>query len=170
MKAQRQASGGVTAVVAQPMSHHALPGGVAGGRLTNGVRCASMAGMNRRAEMQIPRGGGCSPSLNQQRLNLSRAGKHYRGFGRAAKRLGMTDLFAGGSISIAATADPAHPASAAPISGFGSSLSAEQFSQSMPRRQQPPLRSDSYRVAAERRSGFKVRDAQPHIHTTERKL
>lgn len=58
METQRQGSGGVTAVVAQPMSHHALPGGVAGERLTNGVRYASVAGVNRRAGTQITRGGG----------------------------------------------------------------------------------------------------------------
>ena len=44
MKAQRQADS-VTAVAAQPMSDHALPGGVAVERLTSGVRSASVAGM-----------------------------------------------------------------------------------------------------------------------------
>ena len=41
MKAPRQAD----SVAAQPMSARALPGGIAGERLTNGVRCASVAGV-----------------------------------------------------------------------------------------------------------------------------
>jgi len=57
MKAQRQASGGVAAVVAQPMSPNALLRGVSREGLTNGVRCARVAGMNRRADTQITRGG-----------------------------------------------------------------------------------------------------------------
>ena len=47
MKAQRQADS-VAAVAAQPISAHALLDGVAGERLTNGVRSASVAGMKTR--------------------------------------------------------------------------------------------------------------------------
>ena len=50
MKAQRQArqADSVAAVAAQPMSAHAPPGGVAGERLTSGVRSANVAGMKTR--------------------------------------------------------------------------------------------------------------------------
>ena len=48
METQRQAPVGGAAMTAQPMYHHALPGGVAGERLTNGVRSASVAGMKTR--------------------------------------------------------------------------------------------------------------------------
>ena len=58
MKAQRQVSGGVAVAAAQPMSAHALPGGIADERLTNGVRCAGVSGMNRQADTQNTRGGG----------------------------------------------------------------------------------------------------------------
>ena len=114
-------------------------------------------------------GGGCSPSLIRQRLNPSRADQHNRGISRAASRLGLVDRFAGGEISNAAAPAPALPASASSIFGFGFSLPAEQFSQPVSDCQQPPLRSDSYHAAAERRSAFKVRDSQTHIHITERK-
>ena len=59
MKAQRQAPGGEAAMATQPMSHHALPGGIAGERLTNGVRCSSLAGMDRQADTQIKRRHNC---------------------------------------------------------------------------------------------------------------
>jgi len=50
MKAQRGADGGVSAATAQPMSAHALPGGVAGERLANGARSARIAIMKTPAE------------------------------------------------------------------------------------------------------------------------
>ena len=114
-------------------------------------------------------GVGCSPSLIWQRLNLSRAGKQYRGFDRAASRLSLADQIAGGEISNASADAPALPAPTTSISGFGSSLSDERCSHSAPRWQQPPLRDRSCRAATERQSAFKVRDSQTHIHTTERK-
>ena len=57
MKAQRQADS-VAAVAAQPMSAHALPGGIAVERLTNGVRSASVAGMSRELTRKSRGGGG----------------------------------------------------------------------------------------------------------------
>ena len=113
-------------------------------------------------------GGGCSPSLIWQRLNLSRADQHNRGISRAESRLGLTDRFAGGSISIAASAADL-PATATLIPALGSSLPSERCSQRVSHFQQPPMYSDSCFTAAEHRSGFKVRDSQSHIHTTERK-
>lgn len=114
-------------------------------------------------------GGGCSPSLIRQRLNLSRAGECNKGLIRAATRLGLAHLLAGGEISTAAAVAPALPATATPISALGSSLPAEQFSQPALRCQQPHLRADSCHAAAKRKSAFKVRDSQSHIHITERK-
>ena len=55
MKAQRQANG-VAAVAAQPMSAHALLRGVSREGLTNGVRYANVAGMNKQERKS--RGGG----------------------------------------------------------------------------------------------------------------
>ena len=114
-------------------------------------------------------GGGCSPSLIRQRLNLSRAGKHNRGFGRAASRLGLADQFAGCGISIAAAVAPVLPAPATQISGLGSSQPAERRSQSVSLCQQSPLSTDACRATADHRSAFKVRDSQTHQHTKERK-
>jgi len=115
------------------------------------------------------RGGGHSHNLIKQRLHFSRAGESNKGLIRAASRLALADRFAGGEISNTAAVAPGPPASASPISPLGSPLSAERFSQPMPRCQQPPLRPDSYHAAAERRSSFKVRDSQTHTHKKERK-
>ena len=114
-------------------------------------------------------GGGCSPSLIWQQLNLSRAGECNKGLIRAATRLGLADQFAGGEISIAAAASPALPASAIPISLLGSSRSAERRGQLLTCCQQPPLRARYCRAAKGRQAGFKVRDSQSHIHAIERK-
>ena len=121
------------------------------------------------ASLDNSNGGGCSLSLIQQRLHSSRAGVLYREFGSAVSRLGLADLFARGGISIAAVAPPAMPASATPISALGSLLSAERFSQPLPRSQQSPLFARYCRSAANWHYCFKVRYSQTHIHTTERK-
>ena len=85
--------------------------------LTNAAQHATMVHMTERTAPMLPTGdrtsvprlalsqqaaasldksaGVCSPSLIWQRLNLSRAGKHYRGFSRDKSRLGLTNLFAG---------------------------------------------------------------------------
>ena len=114
-------------------------------------------------------GGGCSPSLIRQRLNLSRAGKHNRGFGRVASRLGLADQIAGGAVSIAAAAAPDLPAPATTISALGASLSVERYSQPVSRCQQPHLSARFCRAVTNLRSVFKVRDSQRHIHIKERK-
>ena len=49
MKAQRQASGGVSTEAAHPRIVHALPSGVASERLENGVSSAKVASMNRKS-------------------------------------------------------------------------------------------------------------------------
>ena len=59
MEAQRQAEG----VAAQPMSAHALLRGISEEGLTNGVRYASVAGMNSPAATQTTGGGALLPSL-----------------------------------------------------------------------------------------------------------
>lgn len=114
-------------------------------------------------------GGGCSPSLIWQRLNLSRAGKHNRGISRVASRLGLADQIAGGEISIAVADAPALLATATPISALGSSLLAERCSQPVSRCQRLLLLYRTCRAATEHRSGFKVHDSQTHRHTKERK-
>ena len=114
-------------------------------------------------------GVGCSPSLIWQRLNLSRAGECDKGLIRAATQLGLADQIAGGEISTAAADASALQASATSTSALGSSQPAEHFSQPAHRCQQPTLRAHTGRAVTNLRSGFKVRDSQNHIHTTERK-
>lgn len=145
---------GAVAGVGQPAPSAALLNGAAGEKSASGVRCARVAGMNSRAGTQITRGGGLA-DLIWRRIRFVRAGGHCRGFDRAAKRLGLVDLFAGGEISTAVVA-LAVPSASALVSPFVSLLSAERFSHSASRCQRPPLRDHSCRVAADRRSGFKV--------------
>ena len=72
METQRQADS-VETMTAQPLSHHALPGGIAGERLTNGVRCAGVSGMNRQPDTQITREEGLA-DLIWQRTSYVRLG------------------------------------------------------------------------------------------------
>ena len=159
--------------------------------LTNTARHATMRDMKTTRARRLPTGdrtsvprlalsqqaadpvdksaGGCSPSLIWRRLNLSRAYQHIGGISRAELRLGLADQIVRGEISIAVADAPALPASAIQIPWLGSSLSAERRLQSVSRCQPPPLSIDACLAAADRRSGFKVRDSQTHIHTTERK-
>ena len=59
MKAPKQAES-VAAVAAQPISAHALLGGVSRERLTSGVRSASVVGMSRELTRKSRGGGGGS--------------------------------------------------------------------------------------------------------------
>jgi len=61
MEAQRQANG-MTVATAQPLSPHVSSHGIAGERLTNGVRCASLVGMKTR-----PNAGSVSAGVAQPR-------------------------------------------------------------------------------------------------------
>ena len=102
METQRQADS-VAVAVAQPMSHHALPGGIAGERLTNGVRCASVAGMNRLARTQITRG---LADLIWRRTRFVRSGVFNEGIVRDLSRQWAADRFSGSEMSITVTAAP----------------------------------------------------------------
>ena len=84
MEAQRRAEG----VAAQPMSAHALLGGIAGERLTNGVRSASVAGMKRRPNTGGAVAGAGQPDTSAVLLRGA-AGERLASGSRCARVSGM---------------------------------------------------------------------------------
>ena len=103
MKAQRQVSGGVAAVVTQPMSAHALPGGIAGERLTNGVRSDSVAGMKTRSNTDGALAGMAQPEPSAVLLRGT-AGERLAFGSRCARVSGMsrragTQITRGGGLA-----------------------------------------------------------------------
>ena len=88
METKKQASGGEAAVATQPMSHHALPGGVADERLTNGVRCASVADMKTRLNPESTVAGVVQPALSAVLLSGVAGERPASGVG-CAKVAGM---------------------------------------------------------------------------------
>ena len=112
MEAQRQPNG-ATGVAAQPMSAHALSHGLSEERLTNGVRCASVADMKTRA----------TTSLIRRRTCYVRAGVHARGIVRDLLLLWRAGRFVEGEILIAVAAVAPRSQDHAMVSSFSCHLS-----------------------------------------------